>query len=166
MECAHRDRDRRTACLRFRVDSRHVDLQPTLSLDNPPPKMMPTHTDKSSAIASVGHHSQPHKYRITDFTITIPGSERKATDEPPKSRWRTPEFYFYYLAFSFVVPTMIYIPVKLSDCKSPRWLTADRQIGMPTISTTPTFSLQDGCTVEGSMSATCSFGRSAVMSAR
>lgn len=78
---------------------------------------MPTHQDKSGASSTAVDHSQPHKASITDFTITVPGSERKSTDEPPKPRWSTPEFYFYYLLFAIVVPIMIYIPIRLSSCR-------------------------------------------------
>lgn len=80
--------------------------------------MMPTHNDKSGASPTAVHQrSQPHKANIIDFTITVPGSERKSTDEPPKPRWWTPEFYFYYVIFLIVVPIMIYIPIKLSSCR-------------------------------------------------
>lgn len=52
--------------------------------------------------------------RIVKLTVDIPSSHQpQATNTTP--RWKTPEFFFYYVAFIVVVPIMVWIPVALSS---------------------------------------------------
>lgn len=71
-----------------------------------------------------------HKVAITDFTIRIPGSNRRIVDgaagEPGPSRWRSREFMGYYVAFAVVVPMMVRIPAKLSSSEFPHCLPPSR----------------------------------------
>jgi hypothetical protein len=60
------------------------------------------------------HNNHQHKFAITDATIEIPSSARRRIDEPPASRWRTPEFYVYYAIFVVVVPMIVWVPMRLS----------------------------------------------------
>jgi len=52
--------------------------------------------------------------RIVKLTVDIPSShQQQATDTTP--RWKTLEFFFYYVAFVVIVPIMVWIPVALSS---------------------------------------------------
>ena len=52
--------------------------------------------------------------RIVKLTVDIPSSHQPRTaDTTP--RWKTPEFFFYYVVFAVVIPVMVWIPVKLSS---------------------------------------------------
>lgn len=44
----------------------------------------------------------------------------KARSSAPPSKWRTPEFFLYYLVFIFVVPYMFWIAYDVSKRKQPR----------------------------------------------
>jgi hypothetical protein len=62
----------------------------------------------------------PRMTRITDLTVTIPGSKIQPSTNTrplPPVRWRTPEFMFYWVAFAIVVPLLIYWPIRLSSSK-------------------------------------------------
>ena len=51
---------------------------------------------------------------IVKLTVDIPSSHQPQTaDSTP--RWKTPEFFFYYVIFVAVVPIMVWIPVTLSS---------------------------------------------------
>lgn len=54
---------------------------------------------------------------ITALTVDIPSSNRgpRSEETRPPSRWKTPEFAFYYVVFLTVVPIMIWVPVDLSS---------------------------------------------------
>jgi hypothetical protein len=55
--------------------------------------------------------------RIVKLTVDIPSSHQpQAVDTTP--RWKTPEFFFYYVTFVVVVPIMVWIPVALSSRES------------------------------------------------
>lgn len=93
----------------------------------------------TSTYASLSRMSDTVKPRflfpngITDLTVDLPGQsapdrvdrnrsranstprEAGTTEQPTnRSRWRTKEFYVYYLAFIVVVPQMAYAVIKLS----------------------------------------------------
>lgn len=95
----------------------------------------------SAAYASLNRISDTVKPRllfpngITDLTVDLPGqsgppptSRSRASSAPReaghtepvhnKSRWKTREFYVYYLAFILVVPNMVHAVVKLSRGQS------------------------------------------------
>ena len=63
--------------------------------------------------------SQPVDPRkgITKLTVDIPSSynPHARTQQHPKSRWRTPEFMFYYVVFAFALPLMAWITFRLSS---------------------------------------------------
>jgi protein-cysteine N-palmitoyltransferase HHAT len=51
---------------------------------------------------------------ILKLTVDIPFSHQpQAAETSP--RWRTPEFFFYYVIFIVVMPIMVWIPVTLSS---------------------------------------------------
>jgi hypothetical protein len=86
-------------------------------------KMMPIHSQSHSS-----DPDEPRKSSITRLTVSIPNSGAKTTINArpaPPSRWRTPEFVFYGVAFVLVVPWLIYWPMRLSSrelthCTNPR----------------------------------------------
>jgi hypothetical protein len=52
---------------------------------------------------------------IIRLTVDIPGSHRSQVgNNRPPARWKSPEFIFYGVAFLFVVPLMVKVPVDLS----------------------------------------------------
>ena len=53
---------------------------------------------------------------ITRLTVDVPSARASGETRPP--RWRTPEFFFYYLVFLTVVPWMVYSPIQLSASAS------------------------------------------------
>ncbi|KAF9268566.1 MBOAT-domain-containing protein [Marasmius fiardii PR-910] len=65
------------------------------------------------------------RMRLVDLTVDIPSSSRTTSlpNEGAKnsSRWETLEFKFYYLVVILVVPTMIWIPVNLSNSSHPNY---------------------------------------------
>lgn len=120
------------------------------------------------------HHDHDKGYgcgpdcNITDLTINIPGSTRRAgADDPPPARWRTPEFMFYGLVFAIVVPMLIWWPIKLSSCKL-KYLecVADMQLRAPTTGCTRHACRKGGCSVGKLTAATLSTKRSEATSAR
>lgn len=78
--------------------------------------MIPSHRGAHGAFEVVDPASahDHKKCNVTDLTVSTPGNTRRATDEPPPPRWRTPEFYAYYVLFILVVPMLVYWPMKLS----------------------------------------------------
>lgn len=56
---------------------------------------------------------------IVRLTVDIPSSNRVPRSDnarsPPPSRWKTPEFAFYYAAALIVIPLMIWVPIDLSS---------------------------------------------------
>lgn len=52
--------------------------------------------------------------RLVKLTVDIPSSHHaQTTDTAP--RWKTLEFFFYYVVFIMVVPIMVWIPITLSS---------------------------------------------------
>jgi hypothetical protein len=60
----------------------------------------------------------------TKFTVNIPESypppptaQQTYTVKPKPSRWSSFEFRIYAVVFAIVVPLMVWIPIRLSNCK-------------------------------------------------
>ncbi|KAI0077283.1 MBOAT-domain-containing protein [Panus rudis PR-1116 ss-1] len=84
-------------------------------------------------------HGEPYEfdsvYRdqrkgITKLTVEIPSSSNQAqtSRETSPSRWGTPEFMFYAIAFCLVVPIMFWIPIKLSSSTHPNYTAYSRRL--------------------------------------
>ncbi|GAA5825473.1 hypothetical protein JCM5353_005315 [Sporobolomyces roseus] len=77
-------------------------------------------------------HQRMHQWSLTDLTVSIPSSSSKnPTSTIPRStgsRWRTKEFYLYYLIFLIVVPNMYYSAVKVSSSKNPLYPTYQHKL--------------------------------------
>lgn len=58
-----------------------------------------------------------HPSRIVNLTVDIPSSHQPQTTGTSSPRWKTLEFFFYYVVFIVVVPVMAWIPVTLSSCE-------------------------------------------------
>ena len=52
-----------------------------------------------------------------------PSSSQSVSSASP-SRWKTPEFYFYYVVFAIVVPSMVWKPITLSQRTFPTHICA------------------------------------------
>lgn len=52
---------------------------------------------------------------ITSLTIDIPASGHITTQPRPPPRWKTLEFIVYYVVALFVIPLMVWVPVRLSS---------------------------------------------------
>lgn len=98
------------------------------------------------------HDIKKGKLFVTDFTITIPGSNARnmAGQEPGPSKWRTLEFRLYILVFILVVPMLIWVPMKVSLRES-KFLEKDYdrtdrlvQLAIPTTINLPTSCHQVG----------------------
>jgi len=65
--------------------------------------------------------SPPAATGIAQLTVHIPSSFKENAgkggdfERTTPARWRTREFYFYYLIFVFAVPLMAWIPISLSQ---------------------------------------------------
>ncbi|BGP19275.1 hypothetical protein JCM10213_008207 [Rhodosporidiobolus nylandii] len=62
------------------------------------------------------------RFAITDLTVRIPSSRTatsSAQQPPPPSRWRTNEFYAYYVVFAVVVPWMWRAGCRASSATNP-----------------------------------------------
>ncbi|WVQ81401.1 hypothetical protein IAT38_003525 [Cryptococcus sp. DSM 104549] len=95
-------------------------LRPTSSSNTP--KMMPTHTHTSAQVPSPPRLER-NKPSVTDFTISIPGSNARTVvgEEPAPPRWQTLEFRLYAAAFVVVVPLMVWLPMRLSLASHPNY---------------------------------------------
>ena len=58
----------------------------------------------------------PQRRGILHLTVDTPLSEttQKTVLNRQSPRWRTPEFYVYYLIFAIVIPAMVWKPISLS----------------------------------------------------
>ena len=75
---------------------------------------MPSDDRKLSPLGIEGLVNRKEPSRIVKLTVDIPSSHQPRTaDTVP--RWKTPEFFFYYVVFAVVVPVMVWIPVALSS---------------------------------------------------
>lgn len=65
---------------------------------------------------------EPLRERKRGITIVTPdpnSTESVFGDVPrdaPRSRWHTAEFYVYYVVAGIMVPYMIWVPMRLSQC--------------------------------------------------
>ncbi|KAF4124893.1 D-alanyl-lipoteichoic acid acyltransferase DltB, MBOAT superfamily [Geosmithia morbida] len=50
-----------------------------------------------------------------------PPADGRAEPRVPPPRWRTPEFYFYYVIFALAVPYMFWVPYTVSRPSDPRY---------------------------------------------
>ncbi|KAH9847853.1 MBOAT-domain-containing protein [Lenzites betulinus] len=67
---------------------------------------------------------------LARLTVTIPSSysaQVKASQHPPP-RWRTLEFYAYYIVIGVIVPVMIWIPCRLSLSTHPNFPIFERRL--------------------------------------
>ena len=75
---------------------------------------MPPGERRLSPLEIEGPTNRKRSSWIVKFTVDIPFSHQpQAAETTP--RWRTPEFFFYYVAFIVVIPVMVWIPVTLSS---------------------------------------------------
>ncbi|KAL4066713.1 MBOAT, membrane-bound O-acyltransferase family-domain-containing protein [Scleroderma yunnanense] len=60
---------------------------------------------------------------IASLTVSIPNSRksRQADGPPLPSRWKTPEFLFYFLITAVVIPYMTWVPIRLSSPTNPNY---------------------------------------------
>ncbi|GAA5946636.1 hypothetical protein JCM3765_000327 [Sporobolomyces pararoseus] len=73
------------------------------------------------------------EWSITNLTVSIPsstssGSTSSSTNSTCTSRWRTREFYLYYVVFAVVVPRMVWSAVKVSSNKNPLYWTYQHRL--------------------------------------
>lgn len=70
-----------------------------------------------SQIEVIAGQSDPDKLQrrggITRLTVDVPSARPTTETRPP--RWRTPEFFLYYVIFLTALPWMIYLPSQLSS---------------------------------------------------
>jgi hypothetical protein len=71
-----------------------------------------------SQLEVIAGESDPHDSQrrggITSLTVDVPSARRPPGETHP-SRWRTPEFFLYYVIFIAAVLWMIYVPMQLSS---------------------------------------------------
>ncbi|KAI0312315.1 MBOAT-domain-containing protein [Amylostereum chailletii] len=83
---------------------------------------MPTELRRSLSPLELGEaHKAPTpsvRTGIIRLTVDVPSTHR-GTENATGSRWRTPEFMFYYVVFAVVVPWMVWVPVSLSSTSHP-----------------------------------------------
>ena len=78
---------------------------------------MPSDDRQLSPLEIEGLVNRKEASRIVKLTVDIPSSHQpRTTDTTP--RWKTPEFFFYYVVFIVVIPVMVWIPVTLSSRES------------------------------------------------
>lgn len=78
---------------------------------------MPPQSPRSQLEVITGEtdpHTSPRRGGIVRLTVDVP-SARHTPGEPRLSRWRTPEFFLYYVIVATAVSWMIYVPVQLSS---------------------------------------------------
>ena len=82
-----------------------LDTRFTTSSRTPPQESAP---DTQSPIDP----ARPSPTENGSRTVRVPGSKSDAGTSPP--RWRTPEFFVYYIAFILVVPMMFKVAYDVS----------------------------------------------------
>ena len=75
---------------------------------------MPSDDRRPSPLGIEGLVNEKQPSRIVKLTVDIPSSHQPQTTGTTP-RWKTPEFFFYYVVFIVVVPIMVWIPVTLSS---------------------------------------------------
>ncbi|KAI0833813.1 MBOAT-domain-containing protein [Trametes gibbosa] len=92
---------------------------------------MPTDLRPSAAFELDSSEQPPSTPKgLVRLTVTIPSSynaQVKSAQHPPP-RWRTPEFFVYYLVFALVVPMMVWIPYRLSSPTHPNFPLYERRL--------------------------------------
>ena len=58
----------------------------------------------------------PRRGGITRLTVDVPSARSSVETRPP--RWRTPEFFLYYVVFVVAATWMVYSPIQLSASAS------------------------------------------------
>lgn len=84
--------------------------------------------DSLSPTVELNSNYQDRRKGITKLTVNIPSTSSSAVGrgnsstsrelKTHPSRWKTPEFMFYGVAFLVVVPLMVWIPIQLSQSTS------------------------------------------------
>ncbi|KZV73129.1 MBOAT-domain-containing protein [Peniophora sp. CONT] len=57
----------------------------------------------------------PSRKGILRATVDVPAARADSSTRHSPSRWRTPEFYVYYIVFALAVPWMIWVPIRLTS---------------------------------------------------
>ena len=52
---------------------------------------------------------------IASLTVSIPSSRKNRDGPSSPSRWRTTEFFFYFLVTAVALPYMAWVPIRLSS---------------------------------------------------
>ncbi|EJD06915.1 MBOAT-domain-containing protein [Fomitiporia mediterranea MF3/22] len=63
----------------------------------------------------------PKRRGVLRFTVDAPVAVQKTAQIHSPPRWRTTEFYFYYVVFIVVVPMMVWKPISLSQESNPNY---------------------------------------------
>ena len=75
---------------------------------------MPADDRRLSPLGIEGLMDGKQPSRIVKLTVDIPSSHQPQT-AGTTPRWKTPEFFFYYVVFAVVIPIMVWMPVSLSS---------------------------------------------------
>lgn len=75
---------------------------------------MPSDDRRLSPLGIEGLVNEKQPSRIVKLTVDVPSSHQAQT-AGTAPRWKTPEFFFYYVVFVVVIPIMVWIPVTLSS---------------------------------------------------
>ncbi|VDB87298.1 unnamed protein product [Peniophora sp. CBMAI 1063] len=73
------------------------------------PLTMPTETSRSLQTPMTSRKG------ILRATVDVPAARADSSARRGPSRWRTPEFYVYYVVFAAAVPWMVWVPLRLSS---------------------------------------------------
>ncbi|KAI9226760.1 MAG: MBOAT, membrane-bound O-acyltransferase family-domain-containing protein [Piptocephalis tieghemiana] len=77
--------------------------------------------DTDTLVDSSVHHHQPDYTLPHPYPAHLTASQKKILSQVKPSRWSTPEFYFYGIAFLFVVPYMFKVAIDLSSDELPNY---------------------------------------------
>lgn len=97
------------------MSSGHVRLRSN-SMNAPSDSLSGTSIDDTDTLVdSSVHHHQPDYTLPHPYPAHLTASQKKILSQVKPSRWSTPEFYFYGIAFLFVVPYMFKVAIDLSS---------------------------------------------------
>lgn len=104
------------------TDLRNDDDATTTSMELEPLQgSSSTHTGNAADLHA-NNGVKPSRRGILRLTVDVPvQSPSKPGSTRPAPRWRTPEFMFYGVVFSVVVPLMVWKPIDLSRGMSPTY---------------------------------------------
>lgn len=75
-----------------------------------------------SAKTPLQHTSVEHGVTSSNPALVAEGTSitqsRRSPSEPQPSKWKTPEYYFYYFCFITIVPLMFKVPYDVSKGRS------------------------------------------------